>query len=358
MRRFDAVIAGAGAAGMFCAVQLGWRGKSVAVIEHRGCQGRKLMITGKGRCNVTNNCTADTVMKNIPRNSKFMYSALSRFAPEDVMSFFECLGVELKTERGNRVFPVSDNAKDIVKALVKACEDSGVQFIDDEVKELIIKDGRAEGFKCEHGDYYGDSVIVATGGKSYPRTGSTGDGYRLAKSVGHKVTAITPSLCPVVTYEREECASAMGLSLRNCTLTLREEDRDKPLFHELGDRLRRIIDHTAAAYNVKADFDYNELVPNVNNPPELVQWLRNGPMKEVYGAENILPCTPSMGGEDFACYMAQTPGVFVWFGSGNPEKGIRFSWHNPAFNVDDESLIYGAALYAQVALDWLAETAG
>ena len=124
MRRFDAVIAGAGAAGMFCAVQLGWRGKSVAVIEHSGCQGRKLMITGKGRCNVTNNCTADTVMKNIPRNSKFMYSALSRFAPEDVMSFFECLGVELKTERGNRVFPVSDNAKDIVKALVKACEDS------------------------------------------------------------------------------------------------------------------------------------------------------------------------------------------------------------------------------------------
>jgi len=146
VRRFDAVIAGAGAAGMFCAVQLGWRGKSVAVIEHSGCQGRKLMITGKGRCNVTNNCTADTVMKNIPRNSKFMYSALSRFAPEDVMSFFECLGVELKTERGNRVFPVSDNAKDIVKALVKACEDSGVQFIDDEVKELIIKDGRAEGF--------------------------------------------------------------------------------------------------------------------------------------------------------------------------------------------------------------------
>lgn len=195
------------------------------------------MITGKGRCNVTNNCTADTVMKNIPRNSKFMYSALSRFAPEDVMSFFECLGVELKTERGNRVFPVSDNAKDIVKALVKACEDSGVQFIDDEVKELIIKDGRAEGFKCEHGDYYADSVIVATGGKSYPRTGSTGDGYRLAKSVGHKVTAITPSLCPVVTYEREECASAMGLSLRNCTFTLREEDRDKPLFHELGEML-------------------------------------------------------------------------------------------------------------------------
>ena len=237
MRRFDAVIAGAGAAGMFCAVQLGWRGKSVAVIEHSGCQGRKLMITGKGRCNVTNNCTADTVMKNIPRNSKFMYSALSRFAPEDVMSFFECLGVELKTERGNRVFPVSDNAKDIVKALVKACEDSGVQFIDDEVKELIIRDGRAEGFKCEHGDYYADSVIVATGGKSYTRTGSTGDGYKLAKSVGHKVTAITPSLCPVVTYEREECASAMGLSLRNCTLTLREEDKDKPLFHELGEML-------------------------------------------------------------------------------------------------------------------------
>lgn len=133
---------------------------------------------------------------------------------------------------------------------------------------------------------------------------------------------------------------------------------DLELFNELEDRLRRIIDNTAAAYRVTADFEYNKLVPNVNNPPELTEWMRQGPMKEVYGEENILPCTPSMGGEDFACYMAETPGIFSWFGSGNPDKGIKFSWHNPAFNVDNESLVYGAALYAQVALDWLAKDAG
>ena len=133
---------------------------------------------------------------------------------------------------------------------------------------------------------------------------------------------------------------------------------DLELFHELEGRLRRVIENTAAAHNVTADFEYNKLVPNVNNPPELTEWMRQGPMKKVYGEENVLPCVPSMGGEDFACYMAETPGVFVWFGSGNPDKGIKFSWHNPAFNVDDESLVYGAALYAQVALDWLAKEAG
>ncbi|MDO4945792.1 MAG: NAD(P)/FAD-dependent oxidoreductase [Ruminococcus sp.] len=234
---FDAVIIGGGAAGLFCAVQLGWQGKSCAVIEHSDRCGKKLRITGKGRCNVTNNCDVETVMNNIPRNSKFLFSALSRFTPEDTMSFFECLGVELKTERGNRVFPVSDRAEEIVNALVNAAEQSGTIIISDNARELIFKDGAVCGVKCDKGEYYSENVIVATGGKSYPKTGSTGDGYRFAKSAGHRVTAITPSLCPIVTAEREECAEAMGLSLRNCTLALREGENPKPVYKEQGEML-------------------------------------------------------------------------------------------------------------------------
>lgn len=234
---FDAIIIGGGAAGLFCAVQLGWQGKSCAVIEHSDRCGKKLRITGKGRCNVTNNCDVQTVMNNIPRNSKFLFSALSRFAPEDTMSFFECLGVDLKTERGNRVFPVSDRAEDIVNALVNAAEQSGAVIISDNVMELIFRDGAVCGVKCDKREYYSENIIVATGGMSYPKTGSTGDGYRFAKSAGHRVTAITPSLCPIVTAEREECAEAMGLSLKNCTLTLRVEEDQKPLYKEQGEML-------------------------------------------------------------------------------------------------------------------------
>ena len=153
------------------------------------------------------------------------------------MSFFECLGVELKTERGNRVFPVSDKASDILNALVDTAKNAGVKFVFDDVKSFVFEDKKIKGVKSEKNTYLGRNVIVATGGKSYPRTGSTGDGYKLAKSVGHHVTDITPSLCPIVTSEREECASAMGLSLKNCTLTLRENDDKKPLYHELGEML-------------------------------------------------------------------------------------------------------------------------
>lgn len=234
---YDAVIVGAGASGLFCSVQLAWQGKSVLVIEHSEKCGKKLLITGKGRCNVTNNSDAQNVMRNIPRNSKFMYSSLGQFSPEDTMSFFECLGVELKTERGNRVFPVSDKASDIVDALVSTAKNAGVEFAFDDVRSFVFEGKQLKGVKSEKNTYLGKNVVIATGGRSYPRTGSTGDGYKLARSVGHHVTDITPSLCPVVTKEREECASAMGLSLKNCTLTLRENDEKKPLYHELGEML-------------------------------------------------------------------------------------------------------------------------
>lgn len=235
--RADCIIIGGGASGLMCSALLARRGMRVLVIEHMDACGKKLAITGKGRCNVTNDCDAQTVMNNIPRNPRFMFSSLNSFAPKDTKAFFESLGVELKTERGNRVFPVSDSAKQIVSALLQACEQAGVKIIFDEAKKLIINDGAVGGVVCRDGEYLSDRVVVATGGRSYPKTGSTGDGYAFAKQAGHTVTAITPSLCPIVTAQQQECASAMGLSLRNCTLTLFDKAKKKPLYSELGEML-------------------------------------------------------------------------------------------------------------------------
>lgn len=235
--RSDCIVIGGGASGLFCAALLGKSGKSVTVIEHMDACGKKLAITGKGRCNVTNNCDTETVLANIPRNPRFMFSALSGFSPKDTMAFFEGLGVKLKTERGNRVFPESDSAKQIVSALTGAVKDSGAKIVFDEARELILENGAVRGVRCRGGDYFADSVVVATGGRSYPKTGSTGDGYKLAKQAGHTVTAITPSLCPIVAVQQEECAEAMGLSLKNCTLSLFEQGKKKPLFSELGELL-------------------------------------------------------------------------------------------------------------------------
>ena len=233
----DCIVIGGGAAGLFCAVKLAQRGKKTAVIEHMDRCGRKLAITGKGRCNVTNNCDAQTVMNNIPRNPKFMFSALQGFGPADTMSFFEDLGVALKTERGGRVFPCSDKAEDIVSALVKAAEKAGVKTVYDRAEELIIRDGTVKGVRCTHAEYYAPNVVVATGGRSYPKTGSTGDGYKFAQQASHSVTPIMASLCPMVTKEHEECAGAMGLSLKNCILSLYEQGRKKPVYSELGEML-------------------------------------------------------------------------------------------------------------------------
>ena len=236
MNNADVIIIGGGASGLFASIQLAWQGYTVGVIEHMNILGKKLLITGKGRCNVTNNSDVENVMANIPRNSRFLYSALSRFAPEDTMAFFESLGVSLKTERGNRVFPASDKAADIVNVLVNTAKDAGVRFITDDIRELIIENGAVKGAKSHKDSYFADRIIVATGGKSYPKTGSTGDGYIFARQAGHSVTEITPSLCPIVTEEKEP-AEMMGLSLRNCTLSLYEQGRAKPVFSELGEML-------------------------------------------------------------------------------------------------------------------------
>jgi len=230
----DIIIIGAGAAGCFAAIHAARFGKSVLVFEKNDSVGRKLRITGKGRCNVTNNCTAREVMENIPVNPRFLYSSFSMFEPSDTMSFFEELGVPLKTERGNRVFPVSDNAEDIVKALGFEMKRLGVRIIHQKVHKIICEEGVCKGVSAGNKEYFANSVLIACGGRSYPNTGSDGDGYRFAKELGHTVTPLKPSLVPLVSPDKY-CAELMGLSLRNVTLKL--FDGEKQIYSELGEML-------------------------------------------------------------------------------------------------------------------------
>lgn len=204
---------------MFCAAHAAEMGLSAAIAEHGKGFGRKLGITGKGRCNVTNNCDSDTVMKNIPRNPRFMYSALSKYAPADVMEYFERLGVPLKTERGQRVFPVSDRAGDIVSALERQMKRLNVDLIRGDCTELMMDGGRCVGAVISGKRIMAKAVVLATGGLSYPLTGSDGSGYSLAKQAGHTVIPGAPSLIPMET-EENWTAEAAGLDLRNISMKL------------------------------------------------------------------------------------------------------------------------------------------
>ena len=230
----DVIIIGGGAAGCFAAVWAARYGKSVIVFEKNEKLGRKLRITGKGRCNVTNNSSTDEHMKNIPVNPRFLYSSFSNFDADSTMEFFEGLGVPLKTERGNRVFPVSDNANDIADALAREMKNLGVQIVHSRVTKLITENGAVKGVKAGGQEYPCSSVIIACGGRSYPNTGSTGDGYTLAESVGHTVTELKPSLVPLTSPDRY-CTEMMGLSLRNVTLKLM--DGEKAIYSEMGEML-------------------------------------------------------------------------------------------------------------------------
>lgn len=236
MKKKIAVIGG-GAAGLMAAYAAANNGKDVTVFERNPRAARKVMITGKGRCNVTNNCDLNTFLANTPHGSRFMYSAFSAFSSEDTISFFENQGVPLKTERGNRVFPVSDKAVDIVDALVSSCKNSGVRFINNRVLSIGTEDRVACSVITENdNEFFFDSIILATGGKSYPVTGSTGDGYDMAKAIGHTVTELRPSLVPIMTKE-SFCSKLCGLSLKNVKLSLFAEGKKKPVFSELGEMM-------------------------------------------------------------------------------------------------------------------------
>ena len=232
------IVVGAGAAGLMAAGTAGERGFDVLLIERNDKVARKVMITGKGRCNVTNNCNLiNDLIANVPTNGRFLYGAFSKFMPSDTIDFFEDMGVPLKVERGDRVFPVSDKAVDIVDALNAYSQDAGVKRIKGRVTELIIEDGRVRGVITEDGEeYLADKVIIATGGKSYPLTGSTGDGYELAKQAGHTVTELKPSLVPLNCHEGF-CMDLQGLSLRNVEISVMDMDNYKEVYRDFGEML-------------------------------------------------------------------------------------------------------------------------
>ncbi|MBQ3202163.1 MAG: NAD(P)/FAD-dependent oxidoreductase [Clostridia bacterium] len=233
----NVIVIGGGAAGCMAAGAAARQGHRVTVVERNPRPARKVMITGKGRCNVTNNCDIDTFIRHVPENGRFLYSALNAFTPQDTMALFEELGVPLKTERGNRVFPVSDKAVDIVDGLAKYAKGGGARFVQGRVTELVIADGVCRGVKLEDGSVMdADRVIVATGGRSYPVTGSTGDGYALAQQAGHTVTPIRPSLVALTSPDLF-CLDMQGLSLKNCGLQVRDNEKNKIIYNDLGEML-------------------------------------------------------------------------------------------------------------------------
>ena len=230
----DAVVIGGGAAGMMCSLVAVQRGLDVILLEPNKTLGRKLRITGKGRCNVTNNCDIKDFLTNIPGDGRFLYSALNRLSPRETMQFFESLGLPLKTERGNRVFPVSDNANDVAGTLARNLERSGVRHIRESAKHIITENGEVTGVKTDSGVISCHAAVICTGGLSYPLTGSTGAGYRMAQELGHSIAPCRPSLVPLESND-EYCAQMQGFSLKNVTLSAYEND--KLIFRELGEML-------------------------------------------------------------------------------------------------------------------------
>lgn len=221
MKSPDCIVIGAGAAGMMCAITAAEMGKKVFLIEKNKVFGKKLRITGKGRCNVTNDCDADTFFANVVHHPAFLRSAYASFSCYDTMAFFERLGVPLKTERGGRVFPVSDRASDIVQALTDRLQQLDVSVVHAEAESICVTDGRISGVRLKTGEVLSASrVVLSCGGASYPATGSDGTGYRIAADCGHTIVPLTPSLVPVELEPVEVCRQLQGLSLRNVAIRL------------------------------------------------------------------------------------------------------------------------------------------
>lgn len=232
----DVCVVGGGAAGMFAAIAAAQAGAQVLLLERNGRLGKKLLITGKGRCNVTNDCDAQQVLQNTPRNGKFLYSVMTAFPPKMACRFFEEAGCPLKTERGDRVFPVSDRSQSVLDALQRRMRELGVTVRTERVVEILTDDGGVCAVRTQSGKTIPCArVILATGGASYPATGSTGDGYRLAQALGHSIVEPQGSLVPLETAG-DDCQQMQGLSLRNTGLKLLNP-KGKPVYRDFGEML-------------------------------------------------------------------------------------------------------------------------
>lgn len=231
----DVIVIGGGAAGMMAALAAAYNGHAVTIVEKNEKLGKKIFITGKGRCNVTNASDMENVMNHVVSNRKFLYSAFYGFTNQDLMDLLERLGCQLKVERGNRVFPVSDHSYDVIDAFRRELKRVGVKvLLNTNVKHIWMEHGLCKGIILEEKKVKADAVIVATGGRSYPSTGSTGDGYRFAKEAGHTVTPLYPALVPLTVAE-PWCQELMGLSLRNVNVKIL--DGKKELYSEFGEML-------------------------------------------------------------------------------------------------------------------------
>lgn len=232
--KVDGIVIGGGPAGMFAAITAAEQGKKVLLLEKNNRLGKKLLITGKGRCNVTNHCTGQEVLQNTPRNGRFLFSAMAAFPPEKTYAFFESHGCPLKVERGNRVFPVSDRSQSVLDCLQDELRRLHVAVREERVTEILTAEGRVTGVRTDRGSYEAGWVILATGGVSYPATGSTGDGYRMAEALGHTIVPQEGSLVPL--EAEEDCKQMQGLSLRNVGVKLLSA-RGKVLYQDFGELL-------------------------------------------------------------------------------------------------------------------------
>ena len=232
------IIIGGGPAGMMAGITAAENNNEVIIIEKMPSFGRKLLITGKGRCNITSSLNISEFIKNIPGNGMFLYSAFKNYTNQDIIEFLKRQGLEVKEERGNRIFPITDKSKDVLNCFIKRIKELKIKCkLNTRVEKILIEDNKIIGIKTEEEIIKADKIILATGGKSYPLTGSTGDGYRMVSELGHTITEIKPSLVPLEVYQKQECKELQGLSLKNVEIKLIDTEKNKLIYEDFGEML-------------------------------------------------------------------------------------------------------------------------